>query len=404
MQCSIWKQALLATALSLTSLTATPAQTPVASPLAALSGDEQLFDSHLIAQQASCTVDCPPANCLEAPGGAMAPNNNWNQTPAQSTPQRMSSPDSVFQSDNVGSLSAGQGALSAQNNIAASMSAGGYLDPAAPVTMFRLRYDTANDNPFPDRGEYFYAKCGCFRQLALDPGADGPIGANTSVDYQEVRAYFEYAFNPKFSLFTELPVRFVEYNSLNVLPSLGSSSGFGDMTAGFKYAIIAEQDEYLTFQLKTYIPTGDSRQGLGTNHVSIEPAVLYYRRLSENWLLQGQFSEFAPIGGSNFASNVLSYGGGLGYVLYQGDSMSVIPTFETVGWTFLGGQKFNPQSGQSSANGDTIVNIKPGVRVGFGDAGPAMMQSQSVYAGFGIPVTSEELYGELFRVEYRILF
>ncbi|HVJ68249.1 MAG TPA: transporter [Caulifigura sp.] len=403
---AIWKHALLVAAIA---GGAHPAfgQTPSAG-LAALSEDEQLFDSHLVAQQAQCTIACPPAycppnNCQPSPGAA-SPYSNLSPGQSPSGMPQMTSPNQVFAPGNVGSLSAGQGALGGENLVAASMMAGGYLDPAAPVTQFRLRYDNAQNNPFPDRGEYFYAKCGCFRQLGIDPNAQGPIGENTSVDYQDVRAYFEYAFDPKFSLFTELPVRFVDYTSTAALPALGSASGFADMNAGFKYAFIAEKDEYLTFQFKTYIPTGDSRQGLGTNHVSIEPAILYYRQLSDKWLFQSQFSEFTPIGVSSFASNVLSYGGGLGYIAYQGDSFTIIPMFETVGWTFLGGQKFNPQSGLSSASGDTIVNVKPGVRVGFGDTGPAMLQQQSIYAGFGIPVTNEKFYEQLFRVEYRILF
>ena len=76
-----------------------------------------------------------------------------------------------------------------------------------------------------------------------------------------------------------------------------------------------------------------------------------------------------------------------------------------VGWTFLNGQKFSPIYGQSSAAGDTIVNVKPGVRIGLGDApGPAMMQKHSIYAGFGVPVTNEQFYSDIFRLEYRILF
>jgi hypothetical protein len=364
----------------------------------ALTTDEEaaIFDSHLVTPSSSCTDVIPTPGCLDIPG--------INASPSQPIPQpQLTSPDSAFAPPSVSPLSAGQGALTAQSNVAALMP-GGYLDPAAPATMFRLRFDFANDNRFPDRGEYFYAKCGCFRQLGLDAGADGPIGLNTSVDYREVRAYMEYALNPRFSVFTEVAGRFVDYNSLAALPSLGSESGFADMNAGFKYALIAEPDQYLTFQLRTYIPTGNSRDGLGTDHVSIEPSLLYYRQLSDKWLLQGQFTEFSPIGGSNFASDVLQYGVGVGYIAWQGEAITIIPTFETVGWTFLNGRKFHPIAGESSARGDTIVNIKPGVRIGLGDSGPMMMQRHSLYAGFGIPVTDDEFYENLFRIEYRIVF
>ena len=122
-------------------------------------------------------------------------------------------------------------------------------------------------------------------------------------------------------------------------------------------------------------------------------------------MLQGQLTEFTPIAGSNFASEVVQYGGGLGYVLSQGENFTVIPMLETVGWTFIGGQKFSPSGGLQSASGDTIINIKPGVRIGIGRSpGPMMMQQQSIYAGFGIPVTGDQFYNNLFRVEYRILF
>ena len=229
------------------------------------------------------------------------------------------------------------------------------------------------------------------------------------MNYQDVRPYFEYAFNPRVSVFTELPVRFVNLvaGPPNPIfgPDLGRESGFADMNVGFKYAFIAEQNRYLTFQFKTYLPTGDSERGLGTHHVSLEPSLLYYRRLSDRWLLQGQLTSFNPIGASSFASNVLQYGGGLGYVLHQGESCTVIPTVEMVGWTFLNGQKFNPNDGLSSASGDTIINVKPGVRIGLGRApAPMMMQQQSIYAGFGIPITNDQFYSNLFRVEYRVIF
>ncbi len=315
-----------------------------------------------------------------------------------------SPPNAAPSDQSFGSLSAGQGLLTAQSDVAASLMPGGYLDPAAPVTTFRLRYDIAIDNRFPDRGEYFYAKCGCFNQS----NAHGPNGGNTSVDSQEIRPYFEYALNPRFSVFTELPVRFVNFHSLPDTGGLGREGGFADMNVGFKYALIAEADEYLTFQSRTYIPTGDSSRGLGTHHVSVEPSLLYYKRLSNTWLLQGQVSSFNPISVSSFASNVIEYGAGLGYLLRQGESLSVMPTLEAVGWTFLGGQKFSPVANggnPSSASGDTIVNIKPGVRIGLGETdGPMMFQRHTIYAGFGLPITGSRFYSNLFRVEYRVLF
>lgn len=411
---SFWKQVCVALPLALTATSGDVAwgQTfRLVSTNAALSNatDEQLFDAQLL------SVAPPCINSSQMPNSSSMPM----QTPGSQTPGTDPNPYSLSPSpaaSTPGALSAGQGALTAQTSVAsAAMMAGGYLDPAAPVTMFRMRYDDAINNKFPDRGEYFYAKCGCFRSPALagallDPNAKGPQGVHSSVSYQDVRPYLEYALNPKFSVFTELPFRFVNFNSLpipaNTQTNLTNEGGLADMNAGFKYAFIAEQDRYVTFQLRTYIPTGDSYEGLGTGHVSIEPSILFYQRLSQKWLLQGQLTEFTPINVSSFASDVVQYGGGVGYVLAQTQNFTVIPTLEAVGWTFLNGQKFSPvDGGLQSAQGDTIFNIKPGVRVGLGRSpGPMMMQQQSVYAGFGIPVTDQQFYTNLFRVEYRILF
>src|SRR5262249_34296631 len=103
--------------------------------------------------------------------------------------------------------------------------------------------------------------------------------------------------------------------------------------------------------------------------------------------------------------NVLQYGLGVGYVVPLTENVFVTPTLESVGWTFLGGQKFNPETGQDSASGDTVINIKPGIRVGFGDVNaPAGQQRHSVYFGWGHPIPSERLYKDIFRVEYRLIF
>src|SRR5205085_1898326 len=59
---------------------------------------------------------------------------------------------------------------------------GGYIDNAIPKTMFRLRFDAAYDDNRPDRAEFFYAKCGCFRVAGVPGRAPGPPLQETSVD------------------------------------------------------------------------------------------------------------------------------------------------------------------------------------------------------------------------------
>ena len=305
----------------------------------------------------------------------------------------------------------GTGSLDNPNTFAAANSVGGYLDPAAPMNTFRLRYDNGKNSNYPDRGEYFYPQCGCFRAVG-DPRAQGPDGVNRGVNFQQIKTYIEGAFSPRLSVFTELPATFVNYDvdpgdaNFPGADSPGYTSGFGDMTAGFKYALLAEPDHFITFQLKTYIPTGDSYAGLGTGHVSIEPGILYYNKLGDRLIFQAELKDWQGLGVSSYASNVVEYGAGLGYIAVLHDNYSITPVIEMVGWTFIGGEKFNPGVGApESASGDTIINVKPGVRFGFGgDSSLVGLQRHSIYAGWGHAITSDRLYEDLFRLEYRWLF
>ena len=58
-------------------------------------------------------------------------------------------------------------------------------------------------------------------------------------------------------------------------------NGIGDMNAGFKYAFIRDPDLIATFQFRTYVPTGDPHLGLGNDHVSLEPALLVWKPITE---------------------------------------------------------------------------------------------------------------------------
>src|SRR5205809_7524462 len=42
----------------------------------------------------------------------------------------------------------------------------GYIDDARVESHLRLRFDAASNSKFPDRAEFFYAKCGCYQGLA----------------------------------------------------------------------------------------------------------------------------------------------------------------------------------------------------------------------------------------------
>jgi hypothetical protein len=315
---------------------------------------------------------------------------------------------------------------------------GGYIDGAIPRTRFRLRYDAGFDMNRPDRAEFFYAS---WKELSFhghavqgtgkiffDPNARGPIQLPGKVDYQEVSSYLEYAFNRRFSAFLDVPVRII--NLRNVIDDeVGAgaggggnegaenpdsdfpfnTSGLSDMQVGFKAALIASPTRFLTFQLRTYIPTGDADKGLGTGHVSLEPGLLLYQGLTDRLMFQGQLRAWVPIGGGPAAGNILIYGVGFGYDVYRRGNLHVVPVTEFVGWTVLNGFEtvseriLTPLTtvplshGVEDASGDTIVNGKFGVRTYFG-------QKQDVYVGYGHSLTGDRWYRDMFRLEYRFSF
>jgi len=261
----------------------------------------------------------------------------------------------------------------------------GYIDSALPLSQFRLRYDAAYDFQRTTRSEFFWAR-------SINPGVPRP---ETRVDYQEVSAYLEYAPAQRLSLFIEGPYRFLN-------PQLNdNTSGFGDMNTGFKWAFLDECDWTATFQLRTYIPTGAASRGLGTHHVSLEPALLAQYRVSEKLRLEGELRYWVPIGGTDFAGDVIRYGLGVSYGQRNPDGFWLTPVVEFVGWTALGGKELVPLSPTlfvvQGASGDTIVNGKLGVRFGFGS-------HADVYAGYGRALTGATWYTDTFRVEFRLLF
>lgn len=412
--------------------------------------------------QQPCLTSPPPSNCVPAPGtipsmpraddlvlpGTSGAGEGLGMGAAEGTGMGAGTSDTA--SAAFAGLSSGAG-VGASASLAAP---GGYLDSAIPKTLFRLRYDAAFNINRPDRAEYFYAT---WKELSFhphgvtggggiffDPNAQGPTQLPAHVNFQEVSAYFEYAFANRLSAFVEVPVRFVHFLDIQEdnpeserkqnprnLPAPGSPffpepgqrgvenpnenntpGGLSDIHVGFKAALLADPDQYLTFQFRTYVNSGDPRTGLGTGHVSVEPSLLYYQRLTDQLVFQGQFTDWIPIGAGPGSGNVLMYGVGLGYDLYHRGNLRVTPITEFVGWTVLYGfESFFgtvtpaptpgldlPRThGVADASGDTILNAKLGVRAYFG-------QGHDVYVGYGRSLTGEHWYRDIVRVEYRFSF
>jgi hypothetical protein len=263
----------------------------------------------------------------------------------------------------------------------------GYIDSAIPASLFRLRFDAAYDFTRPTRAEFFYA-----RPQPLGPGLPKP---EPRIDYQDLAGYLELAATDRLSGFVEVPWRFLN-------PEVNAdTNGLADMNAGFKYAFVDRNDLVATFQFRTYIPTGDASRGLGTHHVSLEPAVLFYKPWTDRLGFEGEFRYWVPIDGTDFAGDLLRYGIGVHYDVWKTCSLTVSPVVEFVGWTVLSGKEsaVTPSGAVliEGAAGDTIVNAKMGVRMrmdGLGD----------FYIGYGRPLTGDRWYEDILRVEFRLFF
>lgn len=309
----------------------------------------------------------------------------------------------------------------------------GYIDNALIGTRFRMRVDGGFGVDSPDRAEFFYGACGCARDVpnppanvpnpngdVLNPDAPGPSGTvipgailtstliETDIDYQEIRFDYEYAVNPKLSFFAEVPFRFVDGEKL------GSNSGLGDIRAGFKWGLTNNPSHQLTFQVRGYFPTGDAEDGLGTDHPSIEPGLLYFGRLSEGWTMAAELRYWVPIDGTtgrgtgfseDYDGEVLRYGVGFGYDFVRASGMVVTPVVEVVGWSVLGGLALSsadgtpvgtlvPGFGYREVDDEDITNLKFGLRFGLRD-------QRSIYVGYGTALSSDVWYDDVVRIEYR---
>jgi hypothetical protein len=231
-----------------------------------------------------------------------------------------------------------------------------------------------------------------------NPNARGLPLPETRIDYQDISSYAEMKVLDTLSGFVEIPVRFLnpEVNA--------NTAGMADMNAGFKWAFLYRPDQVATFQLRTYLPTGAASRGLGTHHVSLEPALLFYQRITDKLTFEGEFRDWIPIGGTDFEGNVLRYGGGFSYRVLEGCCWYVAPVLETVGWTVLNGKETASLGGNvfeiKQAGGDTIVNAKFGVRFVLNSGEWA----HSLYVGYGRALTGDVWYKDMLRVEYRLSF
>jgi len=286
----------------------------------------------------------------------------------------------------------------------------GYVGDGSIGSQVRIRFDAGFETTAADRAEFFYGKCGCYRGLpadhpAYDPDAPGPgPGIAQEVDYRQLWIQAEYALNGRASVFGELPIRWLTPQAF--VPGTGlfpDASGLSDIRAGLKLAIVASDTRFVTVQLQADAPTGDAGKGLGTNHWSFSPTLLYFQRIGDRVALESQLGTVMPIDGSagiptagddSFAGNVITYGAGFSVDLAPGSRVSVAPVVELFGWHVVNGFQ---TATLGPADGIDVLNLKVGARILTGPRG-------SVYFGYGRALTDATWYHDIVRLEYRVGF
>lgn len=266
-------------------------------------------------------------------------------------------------------------------------SGAGYIDTAVIGNNARFRFDAAYDSNKPNRGEFIWAW--------TPPSANGPQAAESRVDYQRLSAYVEWAPSEDFSVFVDAPT--VMSN-----PTINdNTAGFGDLEAGFKFALCRSNSTLLTAQFKTYLPTGDEKSGMGTGHVSLEPGLLFLHQ--QGWVTwEGELRHWIPVDGTREdQGNVTRYGLGASANLAPLGMPRVRPVVEVVGWTFLSGRtRYISAEGidtRDDSRGDTVVNLKIGSRF-------KLNECTDIYAGYGRALSGHRLYQDIFRLELRHTF
>ncbi len=93
----------------------------------------------------------------------------------------------------------------------------GYIDDAVVLSEVRVRFDAALDDKAPDRAEFFYAKCGCYKFITpkTNPSYDGNTpgpgnGVPQDINFQQLYFLGEYAYRSRISVFLELPFRWIQ--------------------------------------------------------------------------------------------------------------------------------------------------------------------------------------------------
>jgi hypothetical protein len=265
-----------------------------------------------------------------------------------------------------------------------------FQDAARPVTQMRLRYEHIWDYAFPDKAEYLFPRA--------DGNGKGPrplagtrVGGNVTIG--RFSLYNEVALD-RFSTSINLP-----YEQLSP-DNYPGASGLGDLTIGTKSLLLDCELLQFSFAFNTIVATGNFLKGLGTGHVSLEPALLLSLKLAPETYLQTELAYRFPLGGDGtYQGPVLHYHVSLNQLLWScGHDIKLIGTAELNGFELLGGAYTSNAGTTLGAKGiSDIVSIGPGIRLVICD------RIDLGLAG-GFNLTSNSMGDEYLQVEFRWRF
>ena len=197
-----------------------------------------------------------------------------------------------------------------------------------------------------------------------------------------------------------------------------TQAGFGDVNFGTKSLLFDCEMLQVAFQLRTFMPSGNFTNNLGTGQFALDPSILTSLKLSPTTYFQGQFGNWIPLGGPGVNRKLA---GGIFYWLmsfnqvlcYTTPDSPLIATLEMDGWSFEDGG-YTPRSspvdpGPHPNHHAPPHHVPDGGGVSYFNIGPGLRQSICNRVDFGGAITwatnsAAHWAQPWFRFEVRFLF
>ncbi len=266
-----------------------------------------------------------------------------------------------------------------------------FADYARPWTVTRLRYDNLESMTRPDRNQFWMQGVTAMRKNGR-PVTDPRARLQQFYVYQEVAA-------GRGSFFIEYPYRQINQSYAP------TQAGFSDLNFGIKSLMFDCELLQVTFQFRTYTPTGNGMLNLGTGHFALDPSIMTSLKLGPTTYFQGQFGNWIPLAGNqSLAGGVFYTFMSINQVLaYTTPDSPLIATLEMDTWSFENGGYT-----ASIAPGQKPVYVEKGGGVTYFNIGPGLRQSICNRIDFGGAITwatnTAHWAQPWFRFEARFLF